>query len=280
MRLAATASPTILSMIHKAAVLGLMLVLTLGAWPALGAGAREDLECLVRAYPDFLASVQGDTAVVSRTGEVFPYDENLGERTYHELLDRADLRAQMSQPYPTQALTEPPAVNADPGRLRSNRFFRQLYGATEAEVRRNVQAVYWAPCNCYLAFNGKNGAAAALRAVGEEVARTPSLARYVSKPLGSFNWRKVAGSGRMSVHASAAAIDFNLPDSLGRYWRWDGCRQDAVCKYPTAVLEREELKEIVRIFESQGFIWGGKWYHYDAMHFEFRPEIVGPRCKG
>jgi hypothetical protein len=46
------------------------------------------------------------------------------------------------------------------------------------------------------------------------------------------------------------------------------------------VLENADLKEIVRIFENHGFIWGGKWYHYDAMHFEFRPELVGPRCKG
>jgi hypothetical protein len=22
------------------------------------------------------------------------------------------------------------------------------------------------------------------------------------------------------------------------------------------------------------FIWGGKWYHHDTMHFEYRPEIV------
>ena len=33
--------------------------------------------------------------------------------------------------------------------------------------------------------------------------------------------------------------------------------------------------EIVRIFEKHGFIWGGKWHHYDTMHFEYRPELVG-----
>ncbi len=32
--------------------------------------------------------------------------------------------------------------------------------------------------------------------------------------------------------------------------------------------------EIVRIFEAHGFIWGGKWYHYDTMHFEYRPELL------
>jgi len=35
--------------------------------------------------------------------------------------------------------------------------------------------------------------------------------------------------------------------------------------------------EIVEIFERHGFIWGGKWYHYDTMHFEYRPEMLPPR---
>ena len=30
--------------------------------------------------------------------------------------------------------------------------------------------------------------------------------------------------------------------------------------------------EIVEIFEKHGFIWGGRWFHYDTMHFEYRPE--------
>ena len=32
--------------------------------------------------------------------------------------------------------------------------------------------------------------------------------------------------------------------------------------------------EIVEVFERHGFIWGGKWYHYDTMHFEYRPELL------
>jgi hypothetical protein len=27
------------------------------------------------------------------------------------------------------------------------------------------------------------------------------------------------------------------------------------------------------VFEAERFIWGGKWYHYDTMHFEYRPEL-------
>ncbi|MCL2443985.1 MAG: M15 family metallopeptidase [Treponema sp.] len=30
----------------------------------------------------------------------------------------------------------------------------------------------------------------------------------------------------------------------------------------------------MKTFESQGFIWGGKWQLFDTMHFEYRPEIL------
>ena len=31
---------------------------------------------------------------------------------------------------------------------------------------------------------------------------------------------------------------------------------------------------IVDVFERHGFIWGGRWFHYDTMHFEYRPELL------
>ncbi len=34
--------------------------------------------------------------------------------------------------------------------------------------------------------------------------------------------------------------------------------------------------EIVAAFERRGFIWGGRWAHYDTMHFEYRPELLLP----
>ena len=34
--------------------------------------------------------------------------------------------------------------------------------------------------------------------------------------------------------------------------------------------------DIVAVFERHGFIWGGKWSHFDTMHFEYRPELLSP----
>ncbi len=30
----------------------------------------------------------------------------------------------------------------------------------------------------------------------------------------------------------------------------------------------------IDIFERHGFIWGGRWYHFDTMRFEYRPELL------
>jgi hypothetical protein len=32
--------------------------------------------------------------------------------------------------------------------------------------------------------------------------------------------------------------------------------------------------EIVAGFERHGFIWGGRWAHFDTMHFKYRPELL------
>jgi hypothetical protein len=37
---------------------------------------------------------------------------------------------------------------------------------------------------------------------------------------------------------------------------------------------------IVEVFERHGFIWGGKWYHYDSFHFEYRPELIALAKQG
>ena len=69
------------------------------------------------------------------------------------------------------------------------------------------------------------------------------------------------------MHAFAAAIDINK--DLAHYWRRPGNKVGRVRRYRNRI-----PVEIVEIFERHGFIWGGKWYHYDTMHFEYRPELI------
>ena len=36
----------------------------------------------------------------------------------------------------------------------------------------------------------------------------------------------------------------------------------------------EYPKELIEAFENNNFVWGGKWGHFDILHFEYRPEII------
>ncbi len=69
------------------------------------------------------------------------------------------------------------------------------------------------------------------------------------------------------MHAFAAAIDLNV--KFADYWIWSGGRPGRVPVYRNKV-----PRAIIEVFERHGFIWGGKWYHFDTMHFEYRPELI------
>jgi hypothetical protein len=102
------------------------------------------------------------------------------------------------------------------------------------------------------------------------------MRRYVAEPAGAFNWRPIAGTARRSMHGYGAAIDFRLPGKAYRYWRWEPGGAQGNPKYPEGILSDVALGRIVQAFERHGFIWGGKWYHFDTMHFEYRPELLPP----
>ena len=31
---------------------------------------------------------------------------------------------------------------------------------------------------------------------------------------------------------------------------------------------------VIKAFEDEGFIWGGRWAIWDNMHFEYHPELL------
>ncbi len=251
---------------------------------ALGmpAQALSGPDCLRLAYPEFwaaqIAHTGPDDVLVSRSGERFVFDQHKDLLPHTELLNQADLKSQMMQPYSAGFQAAPPLPHQDPGRMRSHAFFTAMYGATLDEVQGHVVPVPWAPSGGSLMFTRRNGAAPALERVGRTLAQDAATAAYVRRPAGSLNWRRVAGTQRLSMHAWGAAVDFSLPHGLGRYWQWSGCSEQGACPYPAKVLKDAKLQRVVEVFEQEGFIWGGKWAHFDTLHFEYRPELVGPAC--
>jgi hypothetical protein len=260
----------------------LSVLLCLGT-PALAGPVQTHPQCLTQAYPDFWAPWRNDVdftnTLTTLRGEIWLFDENKRHLPRTELLNQADLMAQMAQPYLAGLPATPPGPLQDPGRMRSEALFKALYGHNALEVQSHLVSVPWAPNGRSLLFHRLHGAAPALQRVGQALAENPTLAAYVRKPMGSFHWRPIAGTHRMSVHSFGAAVDFALPHRLGHYWSWRGCKEDGPCPYPETVLRDPLLQQVVAAFEKEGFIWGGKWAHFDTVHFEYRPELVGPSCK-
>ena len=92
--------------------------------------------------------------------------------------------------------------------------------------------------------------------------------------ISSYSWRKIQYFEKLSNHSFGTALDF-LPKSWNgkaAYWNWvRDFREDW---YNIPHEQRWSPPQIlIDIFESQGFVWGGKWLYFDPMHFEYRPEL-------
>jgi hypothetical protein len=226
------------------------------------------LDALVAAYPAALAGHDA-TMLRWRDGTVMPVSDGNDHKSFAELLHHASIADQFRIPYPRGPLKRPPAVDSDPGRFRNTAFFTKMYGdCKKGEVARHLVSVVWLPKTWGKAvqFTSVNGAAAQLRAVSAELDALPPAIKQAAYPsAGTYNCRAVADTGAPSPHSYGIAIDLNL--KFSDYWFWR--------PHSGKIAYRNRMPEqIVAIFEKHGFIWGGKWYHYDTMHFEYRPELL------
>jgi len=111
----------------------------------------------------------------------------------------------------------------------------------------------------------------------KNLAKTDSTIQKWIDTLGSlegYGWRNIANTQSRSYHSYGLAVDL-LPKSLGgkqTYWLWtSNSRSDW---WNVSYNERYHPPEmVIKIFESYGFVWGGKWVMFDTMHFEYRPEV-------
>ncbi len=224
------------------------------------------VEKLIAAYPaHVIASPDGQAVVVN--GAVMAVDQKRNPTTFEQRLDQADLLDQLSISYPVGCPVRTPTLNEDPGRLRYDPFFAAMYGGTAKAVAKNLTTITW--FGQKVTVTKVNGTDLALQAVANDlaalVAKQPELRKYVTPSAGTYNFRTIAGTKRLSMHAYGIGIDLNT--AYSDYWRWTGKGT------PPSYRNRIPC-EIGGVFERHGFIWGAKWYHYDSMHFEYRPELL------
>lgn len=240
--------------------------------PACGDPA---LDALIAAYPHQFASYD-DKDVIWTDGSSSPISNGRTGRTFDQLLDTPDIKDQFAIPYPLDSTFKIPAVNQDPGRVRNEALFVKMYGdCRKGEVTKRLKAVTWLPDRGggTVMVTTVNGVADRLAGVARSLATLPvTMTKYLVPPAGTYNCRGIAQTNRLSAHAYGAAID--LAAKFGDYWLWSKGKDGKI-----AWKNRFPL-EIVDIFERAGFIWGGKWYHFDTFHFEYRPEIIALAKQG
>ena len=166
--------------------------------------------------------------------------------------------------------TSDAGVIEDPGRARVEQLFLATYGATRQEVQQHLGSVRFMG----LRYGFHERAAGALNRVVARLVEAVQGKKYLAPFLqdigGTFIWRRIARSRNLSTHAFGIAIDVNVDRS--NYWRWTFKGQPMIWK-------NRIPQEIVDAFEAEGFIWGGRWAHYDTMHFEYRPELTSTLCQ-
>ncbi|MCT4593455.1 MAG: M15 family metallopeptidase [Anaeromicrobium sp.] len=227
---------------------------------------KRDLLTLMMAYPEYIVDleVSSDNRVylIMKSGNKILYDDK-EKKNYSAKLNNPDLQDMLEEIYPLCHTDEIMEKNFDPGRIRSYALLKEVYGNSKAHVEKNLVAAKG------VRFNKNNRAAESMKNVMNELLplakNNGKIGACVYPMSGTFCYRVISGTGRLSPHSFGIAID--LARDNRDYWKWASKEAGAkrLKSYP---------QEIVNIFEKNYFIWGGKWNHFDILHFEYRPEFI------
>ena len=227
----------------------------------------QELACLARHYNLTSALEQGAWVAVLPGGVRVSFDDGL-EKSFDQRLAKPDLKDIFLIPYHPGPIRPVDIRDEDPGRVRVEALLAATYGAPAEAAAAQVRVRFLG-----MPIRVHKKIVTGLTRVAERLARAreadPGLGRFLRRHSGGFAARKIAGTDRISAHSFGIAIDLDKSES--DYWRW--------LKRPPLRWRNRIPQAIVDAFEAEGFIWGGRWYHYDTMHFEYRPELFGPPCR-
>ena len=230
---------------------------------------KQDLLCLMIAYPEYITNIEensGSIYVVMKSGKKLLYDDK-AKKSPQEKLANPDLQDTLEQIYPLTSVNTIMEENFDPGRSRCYGLLSEVYGFSKQSIESKLTKVKVGYGNYQ--FNSNNNAAASLQMVMKELIpiseRNHNVRQCLFPCSGTFNYRVISGTKRLSPHSFGIAID--LASDKRDYWQWATKESGGkrLASYPN---------ELVQVFENNGFVWGGKWSHFDILHFEFRPEII------
>ena len=202
--------------------------------------------------------------------------EYVGIRFYNYQLGEPHLR--LVSPAMDRLLRHHDEVLETDTRLGSTEFLDNLYGvASSADGERQMVRVF------FLGYVVRvhPWVAKPLQMVHREIMKRATVDQELStwidelRSINGYNWRTIAGTVRRSYHAYGMAVDLEPSTYNGHwtYWRW--ASENGVEWWTLPLEDRWHVPQaVIDAFESNGFIWGGKWLQFENIHFEYRPESI------
>jgi hypothetical protein len=191
-------------------------------------------------------------------------------------------------PWYIESLRGRGGVESSGGDRRYQGFQGKLYGGlSRGEVETRLERIPFLGQNITVHRDIVEALGRVEASVNKIAAEDQKIAAFVASlgQIGAYNWREIRGTirnsrriaeeARLSYHSWGLALDIlsrEIPSNRAVYWLWERARNPDWMLIP---LENRwsPPEELIRAFENEGFIWGGKWGFYDNMHFEYRPEL-------
>ncbi|SET33985.1 D-alanyl-D-alanine carboxypeptidase [Natronincola peptidivorans] len=231
---------------------------------------RQDLFSLMMAYPEYIIDIEVEedhqVYLVLKSGNRILYDDKK-EKTPLEKIANPDLQDMMEQQYLLGPIDELMPEDYNPGRIRVYPLLKEVYGGNPREIEGNLIGIQIHAG--YHRFNSNNAAATFLKKAFTELnyqsKNNPEIWSYLHPIGGTYNYRYIARTNRLSSHSFGISIDLAIHPA--DYWQWATKTQaeKRLENYPQIIVD---------IMESNYFIWGGKWGQFDIMHYEYRPELI------
>lgn len=230
---------------------------------------KRDLLVLMLAYKEEIKEIEISedkyVYLILNDNRKVLYDDKK-EKNREAKVSNSDLQDTLEEIYPLESIDKV-LEGVDPGRSRCYSLLNGLYGGNRKEVEKNLSSISTLCGNITFNKNARAGESLkkALNEAKELANNKNKINNFIFPISGGYNYRVIQDTGRLSPHAYAIAIDLNRNNS--DYWKW-------VDKSKGSKRIEEYPKELVKVFEDNGFVWGGKWEHFDILHFEYRPEII------
>lgn len=261
---------------------GTVLALALASVAAVAtrAGTEDDprVRAFVAAYGALIDSVTyGEEDAVFYLG-TSPIHFRDGRMLADGRLEGRDQCQPIFYAYPLGPMVKLPPPPPEELPTYCSDLLESLWGSTELEIREHGRSITFLDHRMFVNELLVDALTAVEREILAAAKSDSTVATWVDDITVTYSFmrREIAGSSTQSYHGWGMAVDL-VPSSYdGRqvYWRWSRAF-DREGWYRIPIEGRWSPPDsVIRAFERHGFVWGGKWTHFDGIHFEYRPEIL------